>query len=294
MESRIDGHTTMLGLFGSPVGHSGSPAMYNYSFEKAGINYAYLAFDIQENEMESALKYMRLLNMRGANITMPCKKAAAELVDKLSPAAELIGAVNTIVNNDGVLTGYNTDGAGYVENLRHNGVDPEGKRVTILGAGGAATAIAVQMALDGAQAIHIFNPKDSFYKNAEITAQKIMEKVPSCHVTVGDINDQEALSMAIGQSDILANATRAGMEPNVDQTNIKDMTVYRSDLVVTDTVYSPAVTKMLADAAEHGSQTIGGKGMLVWQGAAAFKLYTGKDMPVEEVTERFFSDDGGH
>ncbi|MCS6155353.1 shikimate dehydrogenase [Lactiplantibacillus plantarum] len=248
MEARIDGHTTMLGLFGSPVGHSGSPAMYNYSFEKAGINDAYLAFDIQADEMASALTKMRVLNMRGANVTMPCKKVAAELVDELSPAAELIGA---------------------------------------------ATAIAVQMALDGAQAIHIFNPKDSFYQNAELTAQKIMDKVPACKVTVGDINDQEALTQAIAQSDILANATKAGMAPNVEQTNIKDITVFRSDLVVTDTVYNPATTKMLADAAEHGSKTIGGKGMLVWQGAAAFKLYTGQEMPVEEVTQRFFSDDGG-
>ncbi|MDN6355659.1 shikimate 5-dehydrogenase [Lactiplantibacillus plantarum] len=264
MEARIDGHTTMLGLFGSPVGHSGSPAMYNYSFEKAGINDAYLAFDIQADEMASALTKMRVLNMRGANVTMPCKKVAAELVDELSPAAELIGAVNTIVNNDGVLVGHNTDGAGYVENLRQHGVDPQGKRLTVLGAGGAATAIAVQMALDGAQAIHIFNPKDSFYQNAELTAQKIMDKVPACQVTVGDINDQEVLTQAIAQSDILANATKAGMAPNVEQTNIKDMTVFRSDLVVTDTVYNPATTKMLADAAEHGSKTIGGKGMLVW------------------------------
>ncbi|MCM2628951.1 shikimate dehydrogenase, partial [Lactiplantibacillus plantarum] len=134
---------------------------------------------------------------------------------------------------------------------------------------------------------------DSFYQNAELTAQKIMDKVPACQVTVGDINDQEVLTQAIAQSDILANATKAGMAPNVEQTNIKDMTVFRSDLVVTDTVYNPATTKMLADAAEHGSKTIGGKGMLVWQGAAAFKLYTGQEMPVEEVTQRFFSDDGG-
>lgn len=294
MEARIDGHTTMLGLFGSPVGHSGSPAMYNYSFEQAGINDAYLAFDIQADEMPRALEKMRIFNMRGANVTMPCKKVAAELVDELSPAAELIGAVNTIVNNDGVLVGHNTDGEGYVQNLRHHGVDPQGKRLTVLGAGGAATAISVQMALDGASVIHIFNPKDDFYKNAELTAQKIMKKVPSVKVTVGDINDQDALAAAVKDSDILANATKAGMAPNTDQSNVKDMGIFRSDLVVTDTVYNPAVTKMLADAKAHGSKTIGGKGMLVWQGAAAFKLYTGKDMPVEDVTRIFFSDDGGH
>lgn len=288
MEARIDGHTTMLALFGSPVGHSGSPAMYNYSFEHAGINYAYLAFDIKENEMKSALEKMHILHMRGANITMPCKKIASELVDELSPAAELIGAVNTIVNNDGKLTGYNTDGEGYVGNLRQHGVKPEGKVLTLLGAGGASTAIAVQMALDGVKEIHIFNPKDSFYQNAELIAQKIMEKVPDCKVTVDDINDQLALNSVINNSDILANATKAGMTPNVDQTNIKDTSVFRPGLVVTDTVYSPAVTKMLQDAKDHGSEIIGGKGMLVQQGAAAFKLYTGEEMPVDDVKKLFF------
>ncbi|MFC6163951.1 shikimate dehydrogenase [Lactiplantibacillus dongliensis] len=294
MEARIDGHTTMLGLFGSPVGHSGSPAMYNYSFEQAGINDAYLAFDIQADQMASALEKMRIFNMRGANVTMPCKKVAAELVDELSPAAELIGAVNTIVNNDGVLVGHNTDGAGYVENLRHHGVDPKGKKLTVLGAGGAGTAIAVQMALEGAASIRIFNPKDDFYKNAELTAQKIMKKVPACHVEVGDINDQAALAASIKASDILANATKVGMNPHADQSNIKDLSVFRDNLIVTDTVYSPATTKMLADAAAHGSQAIGGKGMLVWQGAAAFKLYTGQEMPVDDVKRLFFSDTGGH
>lgn len=288
MEARIDGHTTMLGLFGSPVGHSGSPAMYNYSFKKAGLNYAYLAFDIQESDMARALEKMRLLHMRGANITMPCKKVAAELVDELTPAAKLIGAVNTIVNDEGKLVGHNTDGAGYVENLRQHGVEPEGKVMTLLGAGGASTAIAVQMALDGAKQIHIFNPKDVFYQNAELIAQKIMQEVPTCQVTVGDINDQVALKSAIAKSDILANATKAGMAPNVEQTNIHDTSVFRPDLVVTDTVYNPAVTKMLADAKNAGSQTIGGKGMLVYQGAAAFKLYTGEEMPVAEVKKLFF------
>jgi len=288
MEARIDGHTTMLGLFGSPVGHSGSPAMYNYSFEQAGINYAYLAFDIQENEMASALGKMRIFKMRGANVTMPCKKIAATLVDELTPAAKLIGAVNTITNDNGKLVGHNTDGEGYVANLRQHGVEPKDKVLTLLGAGGASTAIAVQMALDGTREIHIFNPKDNFYQNAELIAQKIMHEVPSCLVTVGDINDQAVLNESIAQSDILANATRAGMAPNVEQTNIKDVSVFRPDLVVTDTVYNPTVTKMLADAKNAGSKTIGGQGMLVWQGAAAFKLYTGQTMSVDDVKKLFF------
>ena len=293
MEKRISGTTGLFTLLGSPVGHSGSPAMYNFSFQEQGLDYAYLAFDVKKAQMPEAIDALRLFKVRGSNVTMPCKGVAATLVDELSPAAKIVGAINVIVNDNGKLTGHITDGIGFVRNLKENGVDIAGKKLVVIGAGGAATAIAVQMALDGAQAIHIFNPKDSFYQNAELTAQKIMDKVPACQVTVGDINDQEVLTQAIAQSDILANATKAGMAPNVEQTNIKDMTVFRSDLVVTDTVYNPVTTKMLADAAEHGSKTIGGKGMLVWQGAAAFKLYTGQEMPVEEVTQRFFSDDGG-
>lgn len=289
MDSQIDGHTVMLGLFGSPVGHSGSPAMYNYSFQKAGINDSYLAFDIQEDQTAQALETMKFLHMRGASVTMPCKTEAAKLVDKLSPAAKLIGAVNTITNDDGVLTGHNTDGKGYVENLKQNGVDPKGKTFTLLGAGGASTAIAVQLALDGVKEIHIFNPKDSFFKNAELTAEKISKAVDTCKVTVGDINDQEQLNQSIAESDVLVNATKAGMAPNVDQSNIKNLSVFRDDLVVTDTVYSPEVTKMMADAKAHGSKTIGGKGMLVWQGAAAYKLFTGQDMPVDDVKRLFFS-----
>ncbi|APX71832.1 shikimate dehydrogenase [Companilactobacillus allii] len=288
MEKWIDGRTRMLGLFGTPVSHSGSPAMYNFSFEKSGINYAYLAFDVTEEQMPQAINIMKLFNMRGANITMPCKTVAAKLVDKLSPAAELIGAVNTIVNDDGILTGNNTDGAGYVANIRQNGVDPKDKVFTVLGAGGAGTAIAVQVALDGAKEIRIFNPKDDFFSNAEKMAKKIMDKVPNCKVTVGDINDEKELKSSISSSDILANATKVGMAPNIDNTNITDTNVFREDLVVTDTVYNPTETKMLKEAKSKGSKVIGGQGMLVWQGAAAFKLYTGEDMSVDEVKSLFF------
>lgn len=289
MEKRINGHTVMLGLFGSPVGHSGSPAMYNYSFAHRGINYAYLAFDIQAAEMKHALDTMRLFNMRGANITMPCKQKAADLVDHLSPAAKLIGAVNTVVNDDGILTGHNTDGAGYVDNLKQHGIGVKGKTITLLGAGGAGTAIAVQVALDGAKQINIFNPKDAFFGNAEQTANKIMASVPACKVTVNDIADTTNLYRLISNSDIFGNATKVGMTPNIDATNIADTSVFRPGLVVTDTVYSPDKTKMMQDAEAKGATVIGGRGMLLWQGAAAFKLYTGQTMPVKEVSQLFFS-----
>ena len=127
MEKRISGHTGLMGLFGTPVGHSGSPAMYNFSFQHDGLDYAYLAFDVTEEQMPKVFETIRLLNMRGGNFTMPCKNIAAELVDKLSPAAEIIGACNVFVNDNGVITGHVTDGVGFVKNLEVNGVDVKGK-----------------------------------------------------------------------------------------------------------------------------------------------------------------------
>ena len=157
MEKRISGHTGLMGLFGSPVGHSGSPAMYNFSFQHDGLDYAYLAFDVTEEEMPKAFEAIRLFNMRAGNFTMPCKNIAAKLVDKLSPAAEIIGACNAFVNDNGVITGYITDGVGFVKNLEINGVSVKDKKIVVLGAGGAATAIQVQLALDGAKEVNIFN-----------------------------------------------------------------------------------------------------------------------------------------
>ena len=180
MERRINGHTRLYALIGSPVGHSGSPAMYNYSFEKLGIDAAYLAFDIPLEKTKDAIDAFRTLNVGGFNITMPNKTAAAQLVDRLSPAAELVGACNTVVvEEDKTMTGHITDGIGFVRNLKEHGVGIEGKKIVLLGTGGAATAIAVQAALDKASEIAIFNRKDEFFANGEKTVEKIKKAVPS-------------------------------------------------------------------------------------------------------------------
>ena len=289
MESRITGHTGLLALLGSPVGHSGSPAMYNYSFEKLGLDYAYVAFDVKEDEMEQAIAAIRLFKMRGCNVTMPGKNIAVKFMDELSPAAELIGAVNTIVNDDGKLTGHNTDGIGFVQNLKENGVEVKGKKITIAGGGGAATAMQVQCALDGAREITIFNKKDAFFERTLNTAEKIRKAVDGIVVNVYDIDDVAKMTEEILSSDIFANATIVGMKPLDDQSVVKDLRAFHKELVVCDAVYNPIETKLLREAKEAGCKCVGGKGMLLWQGVAAFKLYTGKDMPVEEVKARFFS-----
>ena len=289
MESRITGHTGLLALLGSPVGHSGSPAMYNYSFEKLGLDYAYVAFDVKEDEMERAINAMRLFKMRGCNVTMPGKNIAVKFMDELSPAAELIGAVNTIVNDDGKLTGHNTDGIGFVQNLRENGVEVKGKKITIAGGGGAATAMQVQCALDGAREITIFNKKDAFFERTLQTAEKIRNAVDGIVVNVYDIDDVAKMTEEILSSDIFANATIVGMKPLDDQSVVKDLSAFHKDLVVCDAVYNPIETKLLREAKEGGCKCVGVKGMLIWEGVAAFKLYTGQDMPVEEVKAKFFS-----
>lgn len=289
MESRISGHTGLMALIGSPVGHSGSPAMYNYSFQRLGLDYAYVALDIKENEVKDAIAAMRLFNMKGGNVTMPDKTEAAKYMDELSPAAQIIGAINTIVNEDGKLTGHITDGEGFVNNLKDHGIDIKGKKITVAGGGGAATAIQVQCALDGVSEITIFNKKDAFFARTEATAEKIRAAVPGIVVNVYDIDDIAKMTEEIKSCDIFVNATIVGMKPLDDQSVVKDLSAFRPGLVVCDAVYNPEETKLLREAKEAGCTCVGGKGMLLWQGVSAFKLFTGRDMPVEEVKERFFA-----
>ncbi len=236
MENRIDGHTKLFALIESAVGHSGSPAMYNYSFERLGMNCAYLAFDTPLEETSKALEALRTLHVGGFNVTMPCKTMAASLVDHLSDAAQLIGACNTVVvESDGTLTGHNTDGIGFIRNLKEHGISVKDKKITVLGAGGAATAICVQAALDGASQINIFNRKDEFYKNGEETVQKIQTALPHVHISLTPLEESQNLKNAIKNSDILVNATKVGMSP-LDDGSLADSSCFHQDLVVADTV----------------------------------------------------------
>ena len=277
------GTTTMLGLIGTPVAHSKSPAMYNHCFQKFGLDWAYLAFDVPAERTGEAVAAIRTLHMRGANVTMPCKNAVIPFLDELTPAARAIQAVNTIVNEDGVLVGHNTDGCGYTQNLRRNGIEVAGKKIVLLGGGGAASAIAIQAALEGAAEIAVFNLRDAFWPRVEQGMKAIAQAAPGCAISLRDLEDRAALKAAIDRCDILSNATRVGMAPYEDQSNITDGSWYRPDLVVTDVVYAPPETKMLREARAAGCRTCDGLGMLLCQGAEAFRLYSGLEMPVEEI-----------
>ena len=285
----LSGTTTMLGLIGTPVEHSKSPAMYNHCFAKYDLDWAYLAFNVAQEQSGAAVQAIRTLNMRGANVTMPCKSAVIPYLDKLSPEAQAIGAVNVIVNDSGVLTGYNTDGMGYTQNLRRGGVEVKGKKIVLLGGGGAASAIAGQAALEGAAEITVFNRRDEFWPRVEQTLQNIAKAAPGCTLSLHDLDNSRDLYESIRHCDILSNATRVGMAPDVERSVITDLSCFRPELVVTDVVYAPPKTKLLRDAEDAGCKTRGGLGMLLCQGAEAFRLYSGLEMPIEEIKELLYT-----
>ncbi len=286
---KLSGRTKLYGLFGSPVEHSKSPAMYNYCFEKWGLDQVYLAFDVSAEDAGKAIEAFRTMGMKGANVTMPCKQAVVPYLDEISDAVRLSGACNTIVEKDGKLTGHNTDGQGYVINLKAHGVDIRGKKLVLLGAGGASTAIQVQSLLDGAEKVSVFNQKDAFWDKAKAKIQELQKEFPDRVIELLDLADEALLAEKIREADILTNATRVGMKPMDDMSLIQDLSLFRPDLVVADTVYEPEETKLLRDAKAKGCKTVGGLGMLLYQGAVAVELYTGQEMPIEEIKKELYT-----
>lgn len=290
MAKQITGTTILTGLLGSPVAHSISPLMHNESFQQLGLDYAYLCFDVGTDKLEPVVEGLRNMGVRGWNLTMPNKNLMCKLADKLSPASEISGAVNTIVNDNGVLTGYTTDGIGYMRSAEEAGFSLPGKVMTLLGAGGAATAILVQAALDGLKEIRVFNIKDAFYDRLVHIADQLNART-TCQVTVHPLPDDKALRASIAESDILTNGTGVGMAPNTDACIIPDASFLRPELIVSDVIYNPKQTKLLKMAEEVRCPHFNGLYMLLYQGAASFELWTGKKMPVDLIKEKYFQQD---
>ena len=286
MKQEITGHTAFYCLLGSPVAHSISPQMYNLSFQRAGIDARYLAFDVKESELKTAVDGLRVMGVKGFNLTMPHKRTMVPLCDRLSPAAEICGAVNTVVNEGGSLVGHTTDGEGYMRSAREAGFQPEGKRMVQLGAGGAGTAVLVQAALDGMAAIDVFNPRDAFWPRAERVAAEL-ERASQCRVVLHDLDDREALRTCLGQADLLVNTTPVGME-RMPGCLIPDASWLHAGLTVSDVIYQPRETQLLRMAREAGLKTFNGMYMLLHQGAASFRLWTGREMPIQQIREKYF------
>lgn len=289
MDKRINGATSLYGVIGSPITHSLSPAIYNFLFDYYGINAVYMAFPCEREDVRATLDAVRRLNILGLNVTMPCKQAVFENVDKLGEAAEFAGAVNTVVNENGQLTGHITDGMGVVSDLLDHGVDIKDKRIVLLGVGGAGSAIMIQAALDGAKSLRVFNRSLDKLSHAEEIGSKMNAKSIGTDFSFNEIGDERTLTESIMECDILINATSMGMSPNEDTMAVSDTIVsnaFHKDMVVYDVVYNPLVTKLMKMAEKAGAKkVIGGKGMLMWQAAGAFKYYTGKDIPALKLKQ---------
>jgi len=287
MSKKITGHTRLACLLGSPVEHSISPTMHNEAFELLDIDCAYLAFDVDEESMPQAVEGLRKMNVLGFNVTMPGKNIMCELCDDLSPAARIGGAVNTVRNEHGKFIGCTTDGIGFMEACKDAHFDIIGKKMTLLGAGGAASAILIQAALDGVSEISVFSIHDSFWNRAEkIVASLNVET--NCKITLYDFKYPEILKREIHESAILVNGTSVGMRPNEEACIIRDISMFHKDLMVFDVIYNPEETKLLRLAKENGCQTANGLYMLLYQGVASFKIWTGQDMPIDIIKDKYF------
>lgn len=274
--TEISGKTRICGLIGDPVEHSMSPAMHNAAFRKLGLDYIYVAFRVKPPELEQAIAGMRALNIRGLNVTIPHKVNVIPFLDNIDPLAEKIGAVNTIVNDDGVLTGYNTDASGFLRAMRESGVEPAGKNVVVLGAGGASRAVSFILADSGAK-LTILNRKLELDWAEELAGR--ISQVFNIEVRAMELN-RTNLAAILSKTDILVNTTSVGMSPNIEQAPL-DTDLLHSGLAVYDIVYNPVETRLLQEAAAAGAKTIGGLNMLAWQGAIAFEKWTGREAPVD-------------
>ncbi len=280
----ISGRTRLACLLGTPVSHSMSPAMHNLAAQLCGVDLAYLAFDTDSGHLSLLLDALKEMHFLGANLTMPLKTAVIPYLDEISQASRLCHSVNTIVNDGGRLIGHTTDGIGYLNSLRDAGFDITGKTMTLLGAGGAARSILVQAALDGVKEIRVFKRNNASFSSSRSFLQEI-EKATETPIRLLDMNDASAMASSLADSQLLVNATSVGMA--TDPRSLVDPELLHPGLFVSDIIYHPLTTPLLAQAKERGLAHANGLYMLLFQGAASFKLWTGKDMPIEQIRPLF-------
>lgn len=275
----ITGRTTLVGLFGWPISHSVSPAMHNAAFAELGLNWCYVPMPVPTEPNErigEAVRGLRAMGFRGANVTVPHKQNVIPYLDWLTPAAKAIGAVNTIiVEGDGTLTGDNTDAFGFIADLRAHHVDPHGKHVIVLGAGGSARAVVYGLAEAGAREILLFNRTPD---RAEVLAAEMWGHFPDTRFAAHHLPDDIARSAEY--ADLIVNCTSLGMTPKVEGLPWVEDLPFSPGQVVYDLVYNPMETRLLALARGDGAMGIDGLGMLIWQAALAFERWTGQKPPV--------------
>lgn len=277
----LNGKTKICGLFGFPVEHSFSPAMHNAAFEELGLNWVYVPFCISPDRLKPAVQSITSLGLAGINVTVPHKQAVLPLLDEIHPTAGIIGAVNTIVNDQGRLVGHNTDGAGFVKSLTdETGFPPQGQSVLILGAGGAARAVAVQLALSGAGPLYIANRS---LAKAEALARDL-QQLTGARAAVLPWG-RELPEEKVAEVGLVVQTTPMGMAPKAEQCPDFPFQAIRTGQVVCDLIYNPGQTLFLKQAAARGAVPLNGLGMLLYQGVLAFEQWTGRTAPVAVMRE---------
>jgi shikimate dehydrogenase len=273
---RISGKTRICGLIGDPVEHSLSPCLQNAAFQNRGLDFVYVVFKVKKEDLKEAISGMRSMGIYGLNVTMPYKIDVIQYLDDLDETAKSIGSVNTILNKNGRLVGYTTDGKGALEALKYNRVDPSGKKVVILGAGGASRSVSLTLVKEVKELVVL---NRTLRKAEELVKELMASKGVNVTVKAGELNHGNA-KQELQNADILINATSLGMRP-YDALMPVDSSLLRSDLAVFDLVYEPLETRLLMEAKKKGATTVDGLAMLAFQGALSFEIWTGKKAPVE-------------
>ena len=277
---QIDGHTKMAAVIAQPIKHSLSPFIHNLAFSLTDVNAVYLAWEVGPEDLEESIKNIRRYAMLGANLSMPYKQAVLPYLDQISPVASMIGAVNTIQNKDGRLIGHNTDGAGFFASL--GDFNPKDKVIAVIGSGGAARSIICQAIFDGAKTIFILD-KPAYLQSSQEFFQFLLEGRKTS-LKVISREDPEAVQEILNQSDLLVQATSVGMDGS--SMPLDASLILPQGIMLADIIYQPLETPFLAWAKDQGIRGTNGLGMLLHQAAAAYRLWTQKEMPVEEIESR--------
>ncbi len=273
----ISGKTRVCAVIGDPIEHSLSPTMHNAAFEHLQLDFVFLAFKVAPDQLEHTIKGVRALGIRGLNVTMPHKNAVTEFLDEADAAVRFLGAANTVLNQAGRLRGFNTDGVGALKALKNNGVNLADKKVLLLGAGGAAKAIAFCLARE-VDELCILNRDTGKARELADVLQPCGKKIVGAELSPSRVLHE------LRESDVLVNATSVGMIPNASESLIEPGWL-NPDLCVMDIVYNPVETKLIRDAKAAGARVVNGVEMLLYQGVASFEIWMGCPAPVEVMRE---------
>ena len=274
-KNMITGYTGLYGIVANPIKHSFSPMMHNTAFQALGIDDVYLAFEVAENQLSNYITSVKTLNIKGFNVSMPYKLKIMDYLDDLTTEAKLCQAVNTVKNVNGKLIGHISDGRGFVMACEERGWHIQNRKIVVLGAGGAACAIIVEMALQGAKEIIVYNRSEKPF------IEELNQKL-NCDIHLKSLSNKDGLKQDLKDAYLLVQTTNVGMSPNVDQCLI-DESYLSHQLKVADIIYKPAQTKLLKMAERSGLEYMNGEGMILYQGAVSFEFWTGQKMPIKEV-----------